>query len=155
MAQINTDKTQKNICENQCNMYDVKNKDMTENEISYAIRGAIFKVYNELGAGLFESVYEAALIYQLLKDELEVKSQVPIPVCYDEQQLDVGFRLDILVEDKVIIEIKSVEELSKVHHKQILTYLKLTKLKLGLLVNFNSDDISKTIFRKINTNEKI
>ena len=121
-----------------------------ENEISYAIRGAIFKVYNELGPGLFESVYEAALIYQLQKDGHDVKSQVPIPVYYDEQKLDVGFRLDILVEDKVIIEIKSVEEISKVHHKQILTYLKLTNLKLGLLVNFNSDDISKTIFRKIN-----
>lgn len=124
---------------------------MEENEISYAIRGAIFKVYNELGPGLFESAYEAALLYQLHKDGLEVNSQVSIPVVYDEQELDVGFRLDILVEDKVIIEIKSVEELSKVHHKQILTYLKLTKLKLGLLVNFNTDDISKSIFRKINT----
>ena len=128
---------------------------MTENEISYTIRGAIFKVYNELGAGLFESVYEAALLYQLQKDGLNVKSQVPIPVYYDGVKLDVGFRLDILVHDKVIIEIKSVEELAKVHHKQILTYLKLTKLKLGLLVNFNSDDISKSIFRKINTNEPL
>lgn len=124
---------------------------MEENEISYAIRGAIFKVYNELGPGLFESVYEAALLYQLHKDGLEVNTQVPIPVVYDKQQLDVGFRLDLLVENKVIVEIKSVEELSKVHHKQILTYLKLTKLKLGLLVNFNTDDISKSIFRKINT----
>ena len=123
---------------------------MTENEISYAIRGAIFKVYNELGPGLFESVYEAALLYQLKKDGLKVKSQVAIPVIYDDHQLDVGFRLDILVEDKVIIEIKSVEELAKVHHKQILTYLKLTNLKLGILVNFNSDDISKSIFRKAN-----
>ncbi len=128
---------------------------MTENEISYAIRGAIFKVYNELGAGLFESVYEAALFYQLQKDGLNVKSQVPIPVYYDGVKLDVGFRLDILVQDKVIIEIKSVEELAKVHHKQILTYLKLTKLKLGLLVNFNSDEISKSIFRKINSNEPL
>ena len=123
---------------------------MTENEISYAIRGAIFKVYNELGPGLFESVYEAALLYQLKKDGLNVKSQVAIPVIYDDQQLDVGFRLDILVEDKVIIEIKSVEELAKVHHKQILTYLKLTDLKLGILVNFNSDNISDSIHRKVN-----
>ncbi len=128
---------------------------MTENEISYATRGAIFKVYNELGAGLFESVYETALMYQLQKDGLNVKSQVPVPVYYDGIKLDIGFRLDILVEDKVIIEIKSVEELAKVHHKQILTYLKLTKLKLGLLVNFNSDEISKSIFRKINTNEPL
>ena len=123
---------------------------MTENEISYAIRGAIFKVYNELGAGLFESVYEAALLYQLRKDGLQVKAQVAIPVVYDEQLLDIGFRLDILVEDKVIIEIKSVEELAKVHHKQILTYLKLTKLKLGILVNFNSDNILESIYRKVN-----
>ena len=123
---------------------------MTENEISYAIRGAIFKVFKELGPGLFESVYEAALLYQLKKDGLEVKAQVSIPVLYDEQLLDVGFRLDILVEDKVIIEIKSVENLSKVHHKQILTYLKLTKLKLGILVNFNSDNILENTHRKVN-----
>ncbi len=123
---------------------------MTENQISYKIRGAIFKVYNELGPGLFESVYEAALIYQLEKDGLQVKSQVAIPVYYDNIKLDVGFRSDILVEDKVIIEVKSVEELAKVHHKQIINYLKLTKLKLGILVNFNTDDIAESIFRKVN-----
>ncbi|MBK6730223.1 MAG: GxxExxY protein [Bacteroidetes bacterium] len=123
---------------------------MTENEISYKIRGAIFEVYNQLGPGLFENVYEAALLYQLKKDGLHVRAQQPIPVIYDGQYLDVGFRLDILVEDKVIIEIKSVEELAKVHHKQILTYLKLTKLKLGILVNFNSENISESIHRKVN-----
>lgn len=123
---------------------------MTENEISYKIRGAIFKVYNQLGPGLFENVYEAALLYQLKKDGLHVKGQLLIPVIYDEQYLDVGFRIDILVEDKVIIEIKSVEELAKVHHKQILTYLKLTKLRLGILVNFNSDNILESIHRKVN-----
>lgn len=123
---------------------------MTENQISYKIRGAIFKVYNELGAGLFESVYEAALIYQLQKDGLKVKSQVSIPVYYDNNKLDIGFILDVLVEDKVIIEIKSVEELAKVHHKQILNYLKITELKLGILVNFNTDDITESIFRKVN-----
>lgn len=95
-------------------------------------------------------MYEAALLYQLQKDGFNVKSQVSVPVIYDGQTMDVGFRLDILVEDKVIIEIKSIEELGKVHHKQILTYLKLTKLKLGLLVNFNSDNISETIHRKVN-----
>ena len=123
---------------------------MTENEISYAIRGAIFKVYNELGAGLFESVYEAALMYQFHKDGVKALSQVPVPIYYDGQKLDIGFRMDILVDDKVIIEIKSVEELAKVHHKQILTYLKLTKLKLGILVNFNSDEIATAIHRKVN-----
>jgi GxxExxY protein len=123
---------------------------MNENDISYIIRGAIFKVYNELGPGLFESVYEAALVYQLQKDGLDAKSQVPVPVHYDNTLLDIGFRIDILVNNLVILEIKSVEELSKVHHKQIITYLKLTGLKLGLLVNFNSDDISKEIYRKVN-----
>jgi len=123
---------------------------MKENDISFTIRGAIFKVYRELGPGLLEYVYEAALLYQLKKDGLEAKSQVPIPVIYDEQELNIGFRIDILVENKVIIEIKSVEELSRVHHKQILTYLKLTKLKLGILVNFNTDTILNSIFRKVN-----
>lgn len=123
---------------------------MTENEISYKIRGAIFKVYNELGSGLFESVYEQALMYQLKKDGLEVKNQVSIPVYYDDQLLDIGFILDILVEDKVIIEIKSVEELSKTHHKQILNYLGLTNLRLGILVNFNTHTISTSIYRKVN-----
>lgn len=123
---------------------------MSENEISYQIRGAIFKVYTELGAGLFESVYEAALFYQLKKDGLNAKRQVDVPVIYDGQNLEVGFRIDILVEDKVIIELKSVEELSKVHHKQIITYLKLTNLKLGLLVNFNCNNILDSIHRKVN-----
>ncbi len=123
---------------------------MTENEMSYKIRGAIFKVYNELGSGLFESVYEQALMYQLKKDGLEVKNQVSIPVYYDDQLLDIGFILDILVEDKVIIEIKSVEELSKTHHKQILNYLGLTNLRLGILVNFNTHTISTSIYRKVN-----
>jgi GxxExxY protein len=123
---------------------------MTENDISYIIRGAIFKVYNELGPGLFESVYESALVYQLRKEGLDVKAQVEVPVFYDNQRLDIGFRIDILVEDTVIIEIKSVEELTKVHHKQVLTYLRVTGLQLALLVNFNSDDILKSIFRKVN-----
>jgi GxxExxY protein len=123
---------------------------MTENDISYKIRGSIYKVYSELGPGLFESVYEAALMYQLKKDGLNAKKQVDVPVIYDEQNLDVGFRIDILVENKVIIEIKSVEELSKVHHKQILTYLKLTKIKLGILVNFNCNNILDSIHRKVN-----
>jgi GxxExxY protein len=123
---------------------------MTENDISYKIRGAIFKVYNELGPGLLESVYEAALYYQLNKDGFDVKTQVPVSVIYDNQDLNVGFRIDILVENKVINEIKSVEELTKVHHKQILTYLKLTKLKLGILVNFNCNNILQSIHRKVN-----
>lgn len=123
---------------------------MTGNDISYKIRGAIFKVYNELGSGLSEFVYEASLNYLLKKDGFEVKTQVPVSVIYDNQDLNVGFRIDIFVENKVIIEIKSLKELSKVHHKQILTYLKLTKLKLGILVNFNCHNILESVRRKVN-----
>ncbi len=123
---------------------------MTENDISYRIRGAIFKVFNALGPGLFESVYEAALKYELIKDGLDVRSQVTLPVIYEGVKLELGFRIDLLVEDKVIIEIKSVENLSEVYHKQVLTYLRLSGLKLGLLVNFNCMEIEKSIFRKVN-----
>lgn len=123
---------------------------MTENEISYKIRGAIFKVYNELGPGLLESVYEAAVLYQLKKEGLKVKNQVQLDVIYDGIKLPVDFRLDILVEDKVIIELKSVETLMPVHHKQLLTYLKISNKKLGILVNFNTDNIDKNIIRKVN-----
>jgi GxxExxY protein len=123
---------------------------MTENEISYIIRGVILKVYNSLGPGLFESVYEAVLAHELVKAGLKVQTQVALPFMYDDTYFEAGFRIDILVEDKVIIEVKSVESLHLVHHKQVLTYLKLAKLKLGLLVNFNTDDIQKSIIRKVN-----
>jgi GxxExxY protein len=123
---------------------------MEENVISFKIRGCIFKVYNTLGPGLLESVYEATLIHELQKINLKVKSQVPIPVIYDGIKLDLGFRADIIVEEKVLIEIKSIENLAEVHHKQVLTYLKLTGIKLGILVNFNTEDISKSTIRKVN-----
>jgi GxxExxY protein len=123
---------------------------MEENEISFKIRGCIFKVFNTLGPGLLESVYEAALAYELQELNLGVKTQVPIPAVYNDIRLDLGFRADIIVEEKVLIEIKSIENIGEVHHKQILTYLKLTGLKLGLLVNFNAGDISNSIFRKVN-----
>ncbi|MCR5070007.1 MAG: GxxExxY protein [Prevotella sp.] len=123
---------------------------MTEQEISYIIRGAIYKVYNELDPGLLENIYEVALSYQLKKEGLDVKTQVPVKVMYDNIILPCDYRLDILVEDLVIIELKSVEELKKVHHKQLLTYLKITNKHLGILVNFNTDDINSNIIRKIN-----
>ena len=123
---------------------------MTENDISYKIRGAVFNIYNALGAGLLESVYSAALEFELLKAGLKVEKEVPVPVYYEGVKLEVGFRLDLLIESKVIIEVKSVENLAEVHHKQVLTYLKLTKLKLAVLVNFNVDDIKSGIFRKVN-----
>ncbi|AEI46716.1 GxxExxY protein [Runella slithyformis] len=123
---------------------------MTENDISYVIRGCIFKVYNNLGPGLLESAYEAALLYELENAGLNVKNQFGLPMVYESVKVDIGYRLDLLVENKVIIELKSVEMLLDVHHKQLITYLKLSGLKLGILVNFNSDDISKSIFRKVN-----
>ena len=123
---------------------------MTENEISYKIRGAIFKVSNALGPGLLESVYVAALRFELKKEGLKVKKEVPVPVFYEGEKLELGFRLDLLVENKVIIEVKSVENLAEVHHKQVLTYLKLTNMKLAILVNFNVNNITSGIFRKVN-----
>ena len=123
---------------------------MEENEISFKIRACIFKVYNNLGPGLLESVYEAALLYELAELNLKTKSQLPIPVYYQGIKLDLGFRADIIVEDKVLIEIKSIENIAEVHHKQVLTYLKLTDLRLGLLVNFNTESIVNSIIRKVN-----
>jgi GxxExxY protein len=123
---------------------------MTENDISVKIRGAIFKVYNTLGSGLFESVYESALYYELTKLELKVERQVEINIPYEDIILDVGFRIDLLVEDKVIIEIKSVTELAPIHYKQITNYLKLTDKRLGILVNFNTVTILNDIKRIAN-----
>jgi GxxExxY protein len=124
--------------------------EMTENEISYLIRGAIFKIDKYFGPGLLEVVYCAALAHELRRNNLKVQTQVEIPVFIDEEPLDIGFRIDILVEGKVIVEVKSVEVLKNIHHKQVLTYLKLTKLKLAILVNFNAEDIKQGIFRKVN-----
>ena len=122
---------------------------MTENDISYKIRGAIFKVHNRLGPGLFESVYESALYYELTKIDLKVDRQVAITIPYDEIILDVAFKIDLLVEDKVVIELKSVEDLAPIHYKQITNYLRLTNKKLGILVNFNTliimDDIKRIV----------
>ncbi|MEO6693973.1 MAG: GxxExxY protein [Ignavibacteria bacterium] len=109
-----------------------------ENKISYDIRGCAFKILNTLGPGLLESVYEVALSYELLQLGYRVKNQIGIPMIYCHIQLDIGFRLDILVNDLVIIEVKSVEKLTDIHYKQLLTYLKLSNKKLGLLINFNS-----------------
>ncbi len=125
---------------------------MDINDLTYKIRGAIFQVHNALGLGLFESVYEAALAYELVQQGLQIRTQVGIPVSYKDVQLEVGFRLDILVEDSVIVEIKSVEKLTDVHKKQLLTYLKLTNTKIGLLVNFNAANLfdKENLIRIIN-----
>ena len=123
---------------------------MTENDISYKIRGAIFDVFNDLGPGLLESVYVSALEWELVNQGLLVKREVSVPVYYKDVKMDLGFRLDLLVENKVIIEVKSVQNLVEVHHKQVLTYLKIMELKLGVLVNFNVANIKEGIFRKVN-----
>ena len=124
-------------------------EDIKENEISYDIRSAIFKVYHNLGPGLLESVYESALFYELKKIGRKVRRQEGISVIYDGVDLDLGFRLDLLVDDLVIVEIKSVDKLLGVHFKQVTTYLKLSKLRLGILVNFNTDEIEGSIKRII------
>ena len=123
---------------------------MEDDDLTYIIRGCIFNVYNILGPGLFESVYESALCYELNKAGLKFKRQESLPVYYDEILLDVAFRIDIFVENKIVIEIKSVEEFSKVHFKQIITYLKLLDISIGILVNFNSDNIKENIKRIVN-----
>lgn len=123
---------------------------MTENEISRIIVDASFQIHSKLGAGLFESVYEEILNYELKKRGLTVERQKGIPVYWNEIKMDQGFRADLIVNNKVLIEIKSVETIIRVHHKQVQTYLKLTKLKLGLLINFNDALIKNGIQRIVN-----
>ena len=123
---------------------------MTPNEITYEIRGAIYDVYKELGPGLLESVYEEALCFELEQRGLSIERQKQVPVIYKGSRLKTDLRLDILVEDKVIIELKSVEEMKKVFSKQLLTYLRLMDKRIGILVNFNTDDILTSITRIAN-----
>ena len=122
---------------------------MTENEISKIIVDVSYKIHTKLGPGLLESVYEAILYHELVKRGLSVERQKPIPVIWDDVFLDIGFRTDLIVENKVIIEIKSVEQISRVHPKQLLTYLRITKIKLGLLINFNEALIKDGITRVV------
>jgi GxxExxY protein len=123
---------------------------MTDNEITYEIRGAIYDVYKELGPGLLESVYEEALVFELEQRGLEVVRQVEVPIRYKGNELKTALRLDVMVEDQVIIELKSVEEMKPVFAKQLLTYLKLMDKRVGILVNFNTDDILKSMKRIVN-----
>ena len=123
---------------------------MTENEIAAIIVDAALKIHKTLGPGLLESVYQAVLSYELQKRGLLVLQQVGLPLHYDGIKLDVGFRVDLIVDNKVIIEIKSVETLIPVHRKQLETYLRLTDLRLGLLVNFNVELIKNGIQRVVN-----
>mgnify|MGYP002139498817 CR=1 FL=1 len=118
---------------------------MNLEDLSYKIRGVIFEVFKELGPGLLESVYEMALLREFELQGIEAKNQIPIPVYYKSGYLEMGFRIDILVENKIIIEIKSVKSIEDVHKKQLLTYLKLSELQLGFLANFNSSFLEDKI----------
>ena len=123
---------------------------MELNEITYILRGCIFKLFNTIGPGLLESAYEAALLFEIKKTGLEVRSQVALPMIYESLNMDIGYPIDLLIENKVLMEIKSVESIVEVHHKQVITYLKLSGLQLGLLVNFNTSIIANSIYRKVN-----
>ena len=123
---------------------------MTENEISNKVIGIAIELHKKLGPGLLESVYENALAYDLKEAGMKVLQQVPMPFIYKEIKMDIGYRLDLIIESKLIIEVKSVEVLAPVHYAQLLTYLKLSDLKLGLLVNFNTKLLKDDIHRIVN-----
>ena len=123
---------------------------MIEEELTYKIRGAIFEVYNTLGPGLLESVYEEALVFELLQRGLKVERQIEVPILYKGQELKTALRLDLLIENTIIVELKSVEEMKPVFAKQLLTYLRILNKRVGLLVNFSSGDIREGIKRIVN-----
>jgi GxxExxY protein len=123
---------------------------MTENEISKIVFESALKVHKNLGPGLLESAYEECLFYELKKSNLIVEKQKALPLIYEEVKLDVGYRIDIIVENKFIIEVKSVESLNEVHLAQVLTYLRLSDCKLGLLINFNVKLLKDGVRRIIN-----
>lgn len=122
---------------------------LTDEELIYKINGCIYEVHNTLGPGLLESIYEKALVYELSNAGLAVKCQQSIPVRYKGVMIAGDLRLDILVEDRIVVELKSVERLEKVHYKQLLTYLKLLNLYRGILVNFNCDSINRDNHRVV------
>jgi GxxExxY protein len=128
---------------------------MSENEISNKIIGAAIELHKKLGPGLLESVYLECLNYLLIKQGLRVEKQKPLPVIFEEVKLECGYRIDILVENKVVIEIKSVEALNDVHFAQTLTYLRLGNFRLGLLINFNVPRVKKGIKRVANKIENL
>ncbi len=123
---------------------------MNENELAQIVFNAGLKVHRALGPGLLESAYEACLYYELIKQGLKVEKQKALPVVYDDVKLEAGYRIDLMVEDKLILEIKSVEALNDLHLAQILTYLKLSDCKLGLLINFNTVLFKNGVKRAVN-----
>jgi len=123
---------------------------MTENELSKIVFDCALKVHQNLGPGLLESAYEACLFYELKKTVLDIQRQKSLPLIYEEVKLNIGYRIDIIIENKLILEIKSVEVLNDIHFAQLLTYLKLTDCKLGMLINFNVNLIKNGIKRVVN-----
>ncbi len=123
---------------------------MNENEIAKIIVDAAFQIHKRLGPGLLETVYEVVLAHDLKRRGLKVKRQVPVAIIYDDIKFDEGFRADLIVEEKIIVELKSVEKISPVHKKQLLAYLRLADKKLGLLINFGSELIRDGISRVVN-----
>lgn len=123
---------------------------MSENEIGEMLLGCAIRVHSALGPGLLESAYEACLLYELEKAGLKATRQVPVPLMYNEVELDVGYRIDLLVEETVIVEVKAVEQLLPIHTAQILSYLRLSDRKLGYLLNFNTVQMRKGIKRVVN-----
>jgi GxxExxY protein len=123
---------------------------MHENEIAKVVVDLAFKIHTTLGPGLFESVYREVLKYELERRGLDVRKEVPIPVIYESVQLEVGFKADLIVDNLVILELKSIEQIHPVHKKQLLTYLRLTGKRLGLLINFNVSLIKDGITRVVN-----
>lgn len=123
---------------------------MTENEVAKQIVDVAFKIHTTFGPGLLESVYETIMGYELQKRGLSLRRQQAIPVIYEDVRMDLGFRADLIVESKVVVEIKSVEAIAPVHKKQLLTYLRLTDKRLGLLINFNVELIKNGISRVVN-----
>lgn len=122
----------------------------TENEISNKVIGRALKVHSALGPGLLESAYKECLFYEIMKEGLHVQKEVPMPIIYEEIKLDHGYRIDLLVENRVVIEIKTVDAFIDVHFSQVLTYLRLGGYKLGLLINFQVQSLKNGIRRVIN-----
>jgi len=123
---------------------------MTENELSHVVVGCALRVHSALGPGLLESAYEACLQYELIKSGLRVEAQKPVPLVYQTVKLECGYRVDLLVEGKLIIEVKAVEALAEIHFAQVLTYLRLSDLRLALLLNFNVVHMKDGIRRIVN-----
>lgn len=123
---------------------------LNENEIARIVVDICFKIHTQYGPGLFESVYEEIFCYELKKTGLQFTRQQPVPLIHEEIKMEIGFRADVVIENKVIVEMKSIETLAPLHYKQIQTYLKLTGCKLGILVNFNVPLIKEGIHRIVN-----